>query len=532
MGRTAVVVAALVVAACGGDDAGDANAGTDASREPADGGAAAPGDLGMLVFVQPDSNVAVAYTYVTAIGDGVQPVLPLPAPAWQDQVPYYAVQWSPDAALTYYIGDDDGGETFWLDPRDPADDPVTVAETGQPVAWSPDGSGFLFGRYADDAAEVLFTPMMDGRPGEAVSVASNSVAFNSYTAWSPDATTVRFLAFPPLGVSPVMQVVSRNGRGWSDPLMVPTDQPAYDEVTWPLWSTDSRSMVYDFRHYTPQGDEHTLEVVEVDAPDVRNVLAADPCISEVFPGYSSWAPDGSRLIFWVREPTGCRAHVARRTATGWTTRQLKDGLRTEAEQSIVWSPDSRHLLRRSDDFEDLLWCDAGAPSTDPVVITAAAPAGSNVTEYKLSPDLSKLAVLRVDGSGPSGEGERRVLYIADMSAGAPGELVEIMSVGIGRVGAQIAWAPDSSRLSVEGGEDSAIVELASGAIAPYGTSRFSGWSPDSRWIALVDILPTFRVELTVRQLIGDELGPPILVAPDDLSPASSVVGARWAPKAY
>jgi hypothetical protein len=536
MWRASVIVLALV-AACGGDAddtatgpevGGDANDVSDGG-EPGDA-CAAPGNIGLVVAVRPDVAVEFTYAYVTAVDDIAQPVRALVTSSGEANVPYSSVEWSPGGALSYYVKANEGA-SYWLDPRCSTSDPITVFEQAQRVVWSPDGAAFASGRSASD--EIVVIPMADGRPGEPVTVATiDSLSFDGITEWSPDATMLRFQAFPPIGVSSKMQVVLRNGDGWSAPLQVPTDQPAYDEVIWPLWSPDSRSIVYDFRDQTTQGDVNTLELVEVGAPDVRHVLAADPCYTDFPGGYSNWAPDGSRLLFWVKDPSGCRLHVARRTATGWTTRQMTDGLWTYPELSIIWSSDSRHLLRRSSNGENLLWSDASAPSTDPVVITPAAPEGSYVTDYKLSPDESTLAILRVDGSGPSGPGERRVLYLSDMSSGAPGELVAITTVAAGAYGGQIAWAPDSSRLSVEGREDGAIIEIASGAITPYGFRYFRGWSSDSRWIALAEYLPDQHLELTVRQVVGDGLGPPLAVAPADLPASGSVVDVRWAPGAY
>jgi hypothetical protein len=131
--------------------------------------------------------------------------------------------------------------------------------------------------------------------------------------------------------------------------------------------------------------------------------------------------------------------------------------------------------------------------------------------------------------------QRRTLYISDVSAGAPATPREVTTVGTVFMGEerQIAWAPDSSRLSVVGGPDGMVLDIASGRLTPIGDQYYARWSPDSRYLALLEVYwSTTFADLTIREVVDGTLADPVLVEPRDLPPQGTVWGARWAPRPF
>ena len=254
-------------------------------------------------------------------------------------------------------------------PSDYPDDAVRLAgpAAGDPIAWSADGSRLLVARRPASGGpqEVLFVLDADGTQTRVVESADGySGASNS-----PDGTRVVYAAgwhasrleLATLGDAPP-EVLLSSEEG---------------QLQEPAFSPDGGRIAY-----IDGGGDHSnaLWVVDADGTSRRKLAGGD--WSHV--DHLVWSPDGERLAFSCRCPTGTGVYTIGADGTRLT---LASAPREDEWMPMPqWSPDGSQIALIHDDYDVIA---SGQPTTGTLVVV-----GAKGGEERR---LARLRLSRVDG---------------------------------------------------------------------------------------------------------------------------------------
>ena len=178
--------------------------------------------------------------------------------------------------------------------------------------WSPDGSRLAFA--TDDASDApgsaaprdstrdIWTSRADGTQAERVFDCTKPCTQSDDPNWSPDGTTLAFIAYDNIDGSDVhghlalLDVRTRAVR------TVVTATDNRDVFAWPRWSPDGRRIVLETQHWSDLStDAHlvgtTIGVVTLGDPKAVIRRLTDPAM---WPTYPDWSPAGGVILFSTR----------------------------------------------------------------------------------------------------------------------------------------------------------------------------------------------------------------------------------------
>jgi hypothetical protein len=223
-------------------------------------------------------------------------------------------------------------------PGSPLIRPLT---TGNPLAWSPDGSKLLFSR---PGLEQRFSALFVLGPDRSVTRISPGGVTTQGGSWSPDGSRVVFVAqTESFGGS--IQVVKADGSDLHT-LRAASDTFGFSS---PEWSPDGRSIAY-VRHVADYaiGD---LFVMRADGSDARRVIGQPGALVYAADGLS-FSPDGSRIVYFNMCTTWRRGSCVGGGSQGAAVQTVRpDGtdistvFNTAGHDAIdvSWTPDGRWI---------------------------------------------------------------------------------------------------------------------------------------------------------------------------------------------
>ena len=310
--------------------------------------------------------------------------------------------WSADGKHLAYVTGDLDSETAEMiqrvrvEPADAGTPPVTLADDGIVVRWSPEGSRLLYATPQDcgdgemhDIWDLWVADADGGEPRRIDTIAFPEWSLLIINPWSPDGRHVAYEAVDPQDCSTELRVSTVDGdaEGAAAPMTIAAD------VSFLGWSPDSTYLEY--------GEKTDRPITDYLLPELSWVAHRDGSskrfIGEVSPsayGWIFWSHDGTHISYseMVRDADGNVTGLAARTQRA----DGKGGITTLAQpgNSLSWSDDGRvAYVAQHDDGDGLPEREAlylhtpGAPDGD-VGLVHSLPAPTRVAIW--SPDSSHL----------------------------------------------------------------------------------------------------------------------------------------------
>lgn len=199
--------------------------------------------------------------------------------------------YSPDGSLIAYDSTEPGKQGIWVmsavdgsDPRQVAALPANATSDFAP-RFAPDGQRLVFARVISDTVSALWIVNLDGSGLRRITPATIET---DKPAWSHDGSSIVFNAYAGGSEFSDIWVVGPDGQGLQNLTQTPTEPPARDGYSAPVWSPDDSLIL------TTHGVHHTdrmtvgLATMRRDGTDLR------------------WVTDGAGSR---STPTGCQLPV-------------------------------------------------------------------------------------------------------------------------------------------------------------------------------------------------------------------------------
>lgn len=226
----------------------------------------------------------------------------------------------------------------------------TADERGHAPVFSPDGSQYVFVKYAPGTQDqILQTNDLEGSQPEALSVhwgRDPILARQDMPAWSPDGRWIAFSAVGPAKTTPDLYLLSMTGApGTASNLERLTDDEAAE--SWPAFSPDSEFLVYaadlsaagkpytELRIFNPQGEP---------GQRITDLTTNHVALTEAAP---DWSPDARWIVFEGREEGATESDIYWIQADGLTpAEKIIDSDANDIRPRF--SPDGRSIVFSSD----------------------------------------------------------------------------------------------------------------------------------------------------------------------------------------
>lgn len=215
-------------------------------------------------------------------------------------------------------------------------------------SWSPDGTRIVFASHRtdpdpNDGVEIMdvFTMRADGSDLRQI---TDSVGYSGSPSWSPDGRWIVYAADRgDFARSEGIYLIRSDGSG--KPRRVTSATVGSDGQELPRFSPDGRLIVFD----EGRGGQLALFTVRPDGTRLRQLTPWELNASD-----ADWSPDGRRLVFGARPPTGGGLQeVMIADADGSHVRNLSNDQSLAPGEPFVtysesfnpaWSPDGRWVV--------------------------------------------------------------------------------------------------------------------------------------------------------------------------------------------
>ena len=311
--------------------------------------------------------------------------------------------WSTDGMHLAYVTGDIDQETaemvqqVRIEPADASTAPVTLADEGIVVRWSPEGNRLLYATPQDcgdgemaDIWDLWVTGAEGSEPRRIDTITFPEWSVLIINPWSPDGRHVAYEAIDPQDCSTELRVatISSDDEDGSAPVSIAAD------VSFLGWSPDSTYLEYGVKTDRPVTDYLLPElswVAHRDGSSKRSIGELSPSAY----GWIFWSEDGTHISYteMLRDAdgnvTGLVARTQRADGEGEVTTLAQPG------NSLSWSGDGRvaYVAQHDDDGDGVPEREAlyihtpGAPDGD-VELVHSLPAPTRVAIW--SPDSSHL----------------------------------------------------------------------------------------------------------------------------------------------
>ncbi|MBL8165167.1 MAG: PD40 domain-containing protein, partial [Anaerolineae bacterium] len=199
--------------------------------------------------------------------------------------------------------------------------------------WSPDGRYLLFGSTRDDNGELYRGDMACLRTDPTCPIPlknlTNSPAFDTSGAWSPDSTQIAFLS---MRTGNEISIHLMDADGGQVRRLI--DAPG-TELGAPQWSPDGTKLAFVTVIGSNNWEIFTLDIATL----ALNNLTQHP-------GQDSdprWSPDGSKIAFVSRRDNNFEVYIV--ASTGGTARNFTND--PSQDLAPAWSPDGRTIAFHS-----------------------------------------------------------------------------------------------------------------------------------------------------------------------------------------
>ena len=309
--------------------------------------------------------------------------------------------WSTDGMHLAYVTGDIDQETSEMiqqvrvEPTDASTAPVTLADEGIVVRWSPEGNRLLYATpqdcgdgEADDIWDLWVTGADGSDPRRIDTITFPEWSVLIINPWSPDGRHVAYEAIDPQDCSTELRVatISSDDEDGSAPVSIAAD------VSFLGWSPDSTYLEYGVKTDRPVTDYLLPElswVAHRDGSSKRSIGELSPSAY----GWIFWSDDGTHISYteMLRDAdgnvTGLVARTQRADGEGDITTLAQPG------NSLSWSGDGRvAYVAQHDDGGD------GVPEREALYIhTPGSPDGDVELVHSL-PAPTRVAIWSPDSS--------------------------------------------------------------------------------------------------------------------------------------
>jgi Tol biopolymer transport system component len=426
---------------------------------------------------------------------------------------------SPDGRLVAFSDASDGNRDIYvLNLESGARERVSTApEEDWGAVWSPDGRALVYQNTDGTWAQEI----VDGRAKGAPRLLSSTVygmpqGTNSWTAngfyYASQNTATNAHRIP---VDPA------TARPLGPPQPLTEAMPGLDWNTQFAWSPDMERVAFG-----GWSDPHHISVARGRSVTSMH-LGDDTYLGEIW-----WSGDGSEVLYSARigEEEGYRLIVRALDPGSGSTRELVPP--RESISHVHLSPDGGRMvfLRPSDPrpenaltaVDELVAADVGGPTTERVLATSSGTDGylsTQITQPAFSPDGSQVMFIRLHkvGEGYGAQDLERSLWVVPADGSGPARQLH-RSKGI-----PIAfWSPDSRWIVFPDSDDSGggggsgflgVISAETGEVHPLLTEADMkalgmlgaiprAWSPDGRWIGIIEVKGSFDFWVMPDPLAG------------------------------
>jgi Tol biopolymer transport system component len=270
--------------------------------------AAFPGANGKIVFA---SNQDGTYQIYVMNADGTGQTNLTTDSAFE-----FSPAWSPDGSKIAFYSDQDGNTEIYAMNADGTGQTrlTTNSVSDFEPAWSPDGTKIVFISDRDQPGDCNYSGNCDiyvmNADGSGVTRLTNTSAFESSPAWSPDGTKIAFSRAPgppnPGGPHEIY-VMNADGSGYAQ--LSPSDGLL---VGSPDWSPDGTKIAYvgGFGY----GATSDVYVINANGSGRTNLTPNTPGDE----GQPAWSPDGAKIAFTSGRDGNAEIYVMNADGNGVT----------------------------------------------------------------------------------------------------------------------------------------------------------------------------------------------------------------------
>jgi Tol biopolymer transport system component len=254
---------------------------------------------------------------------------------------------TPDGKSVLFISDRSGVNSLWMirvDDGTPQGSPALVKPSiGHllPLGFTRAGA-FYYASFAggSDVYVAPLDPATGKRTGEPTPITDRFVGANTAPEWSPDATSLVYLAQRTVGYRPPLEAgrltVHTVGTGAERVIPVRLLQ-----MLRPRWTPDGRSILVWGKD--DQKGEGGFYAVDIETGAHRRVIPR----SEGDKSEAEWSPDGRAIFYHLRDAAG--SHVMRHALDADEPQELYRVAGTAALAGLSVSPDGQRLAFRITD---------------------------------------------------------------------------------------------------------------------------------------------------------------------------------------